>query len=193
MAQATAFLFGKLPAHGDFVARGLSGAERSAWDDWASGAIETLRREQGEHFEDAHDATPPWRFIAGPSRFGDAWRVGALAPSIDSAGRRYLLVLGLQGWAAERAAVLGLAAAEALEQILYRAIADRLTADDVVAAIGSMAEGLDLTAGAAADTLAAHLSAAGVWWSDGLALAGAEPTGLALQAQTDTPKRETAP
>src|ERR1700744_5108989 len=90
------FLFGKLPAHGDFVSRGLTAPEVEAWDGWASQAMEALR-DASPAFEQAHDATPPWRFVAGPSRLGPGWRAGALAPSIDAVGRRFVVVLGVQG------------------------------------------------------------------------------------------------
>ena len=74
------FVFGKLPAHGDFVSRGLSDAAREAWDSWATAALERLRDGHPD-FEDAHDAAAPWRFVAGPSTLGPGWRAGALAAS----------------------------------------------------------------------------------------------------------------
>ena len=36
---ASPFLFGKLPAHGDFVSRGMEAAAQQVWDGWASGEI----------------------------------------------------------------------------------------------------------------------------------------------------------
>ena len=44
------FLFGKLPAHGDFVARGLTPDAQAAWDDWASAGLERAMSELGEAF-----------------------------------------------------------------------------------------------------------------------------------------------
>ena len=162
------FLFGKLPAHGDFVARGLTEAGRQAWDDWATAALEQLRA-VSPSFEDAHDAAAPWRFVAGPSALGDGWRIGALAASIDSAGRRFVLVAGLQGCAAGQAAAAGMTLAALIEDVLYRALAERLAADAAIEAVRAVAA----SAGEAAD-LAAALAPApsgpGAWWSPGLGL-----------------------
>jgi type VI secretion system protein ImpM len=161
-AQAKPFLIGKLPAHGDFVSRGLSPAQVQAWDAWASAALEALR-EASPDFEAAHEASPPWRFIAGPSALGPLWRAGALAPSVDAAGRRFVAAIGVECGAAA-AAACGLAFAEQAEHGLYRALGERLAADDVVAlldeVVDSMAEPLRI-----ADALAAAPAGEGAWWA----------------------------
>lgn len=176
-AEASTFLFGKLPAHGDFVARGLSEPVRQAWDDWASAALEQLHS-TGPDFEAAHDCIPPWRFVAGPSALGDAWRVGALAPSVDGAGRRFVIVAGADGWSAQQAGALGAAAAAAVEDVLYQALSNGLAADAVVDAVNSA---LDTFADQepAAEALAAAPSAPGAWWSAG--------TGLAVRSSAAPP------
>jgi type VI secretion system ImpM family protein len=91
------FVFGKLPSHGDFVSRGLSAQERDAWDSFASEGMERAIVELGDAFDEAYASAPPWRFAFGPGRFGDGWRAGAFAPSVDRAGRRFPLVVGSAG------------------------------------------------------------------------------------------------
>lgn len=172
-------MFGKLPAHGDFVALGLTPAAEAAWDGWAGAALTRARETLGDGFEAAHDAAPPWRFVA---RFpGEAWSVGALACSVDRVGRRYLAVLGWTGLRGE--AGDGVQAARA-EAALYQAMAERLTG----------AETLDRLAQGAA----ASAPAGAGWWIEGedgpalRLLADAPPAdlllqgfGLVLQAQAE--------
>jgi len=170
------FLFGKLPAHGDFVSRGLTPPEAEAWDGWASQAMEALR-DASPVFETAHDAAPPWRFVAGPSRLGPGWRAGALAPSIDAAGRRFVVVLGVQGVDPVFAAGRGTAFAEKAEETLYRALGERLTADETLAALSEASAALtEPPRGAAVFSLAP--AGPGTWWvaqAGTPSRAGAEP------------------
>ena len=89
------FLFGKLPAFGDFVARGLSAPMRGWWDRWCSEAILDARRRLGEDFDRHYRAMPPRRFHMAPP-FGDApWQAGCLWTSQDRAGRAFPFVLGV--------------------------------------------------------------------------------------------------
>jgi type VI secretion system protein ImpM len=158
MAQVAPFLFGKLPAHGDFVARGLGEAEQAGWDHWASRAMELLGDD-----DQAHGGIPPWRFIAGPSVLGQGWRVGALAPSIDRAERRFLAVMGLAGLSAPAAAGAGHAAAAAVEELLYQAIGQRLTAEEAMLALDGCARALAADI-AAAEGQGAAPDGDGLWW-----------------------------
>ena len=110
-------LFGKLPAHGDFVSRGWAPEERDALDAWLSASLAAAREGAGAAFEDRYDRAPPWRFVT-------ATIAGALAPSQDGAGRRFPLLLALRGG--------GEAAADACEALLYEAIGSGWTADTLV-------------------------------------------------------------
>jgi type VI secretion system ImpM family protein len=119
----SARLFGKLPAHGDFVARGLDAAERARLDEWLSASLATARERLGDGFDAAYDSAPPWRFT-------DNGVAGALAPSQDAAARRFPVLLLVDG-APELAA--------ACEALLYHAIVERLTADEVIARTAELA------------------------------------------------------
>lgn len=115
-------LFGKLPAHGDFVSRGLVAGERDALDAWLTASLNDARAALGELFEDRYDRAPAWRFVEEEARRRSA---GAIAPSVDSAGRRYPIYLAFMIDAGTSA----LAAAERCEDLLYRAFAENWDAD----------------------------------------------------------------
>jgi type VI secretion system protein ImpM len=111
-------LFGKLPAHGDFVVRGMGTAERDALDTWLSQGIAETRERMGPTFEDCYDRAPPWRF-AGPGASG------VLVPSMDAAGRRYPLYLALKNAPAEAAGMC--------EELVYTGFARGWNADRFMA------------------------------------------------------------
>lgn len=111
-----ATLFGKLPAHGDFVARGLSAADRDALDAWLSASMIDARERFGDTFEARFDAAQPWRCTG-------AGVAGALAASQDAAGRRFPVVLLCAG-----------EDADACEALLYDAIAQGWDADRLASA-----------------------------------------------------------
>lgn len=85
--------YGKLPARGDFIGRGLSAAWRREWDDWLRqgfvlaaerlGGGEPLRERLGEFV--------PWRYAA-TSSVGERW-CGIVVPSHDRVGRVFPLTL----------------------------------------------------------------------------------------------------
>jgi type VI secretion system protein ImpM len=183
--SALPFLFGKAPAHGDFIARGLSEDEERAWDGWATREMDTARERLGDRFDEAHDAAPPWGFVA---REGAGWRAGALAASVDSAGRRFLLVMGYRALSAEAGAFLGQGAAHAAEGVLRRCILEQLGADAAVALLAELAPLPGDEAAAAA--LGAVAGADGVWWSlSGLVppvISSEPPCGLVLSTLEQT-------
>jgi type VI secretion system ImpM family protein len=127
-------LFGKLPSHGDFISRGLDLTACDAWDRWASDGLQAAREALGESFDDAHDRAPPWRFIDGPGRFGRDWRAGALAPSIDAAGRRFMIMLAADGLSSDQAGGGGEAIAEEMEGLIYHAFESGWDADAAIEA-----------------------------------------------------------
>jgi type VI secretion system protein ImpM len=76
-------LFGKLPAHGDFVRRNLPRSFVAPWDAWLSEGVLA-----------APDAVwEVWRFHLAPGLCGPAAATGVVAPSADSVGRRFPLTL----------------------------------------------------------------------------------------------------
>lgn len=160
----TPFLFGKLPTHGDFVTRGLTPDAERVWDDWASAEIAAAREALGDDFDAAHDASPPWAFVSGPGVLGEGWRCGAATASIDSAGRRYLVVAGHDGLSPAEAAFTGYAGAMAAESALRRILVDGLDAD---AAIAVLEDCLTPPEALSAAAVAQTAAVSGVWWACG--------------------------
>jgi type VI secretion system protein ImpM len=133
-----ALIFGKLPAHGDFIARGWSVAERETFDAWLSTSLAEAREALGDDFETCFDSAPPWR-CAVPA--------GAMAPSQDGAGRRFPLFVALRGR-------MGEAASAQCEELLYAAIGEGWNADRLAAALNDIP---DVEDGAAEPQ----------WWTEG--------------------------
>jgi type VI secretion system protein ImpM len=127
-AVSGVLLFGKLPAHGDFVSRGWAPEERDALDAWLSSSLAAAREEAGLAFDDLYNRAPPWRFVT-PTM------AGALAPSQDGAGRCFPLLLAVRGG--------GEATADVCEAMLYEAIGSGWTADTLVDHAGTFADASD--------------------------------------------------
>lgn len=121
----SALVFGKLPAHGDFVVRGVKAATRTTLDDWLSASLADAREALGEAFAERFDHALPWR-CTGPGV------VGAIAASQDAVGRRFpvLLLAGDSGNGTAHC-----------EDLLYRAIGEGWDADTLAAAGGDLPEG----------------------------------------------------
>lgn len=91
--EGTTGLFGKLPAHGDFVRRGLPRSFIGPWDEWLSAGIEASRRDLGPDWDHAWAAAPAWRFRLAPGACGPDAAVGVMVTSADTVGRRFPLTL----------------------------------------------------------------------------------------------------
>jgi type VI secretion system ImpM family protein len=162
MSGARPALFGKLPSHGDFVCRGLAEDERAVWDDWASRGLTAARAALGEGFDAAHDTAPLWAFAAAPGALGPAWSVGAMAPSTDRVGRRFVIVTACLDltWPEVLAGAAPIAAA--CTEAIYAAFRDRL---DVDAAFASLSATLPGSSDGAMLALLATPVADGIWWT----------------------------
>ena len=88
-----AWMFGKMPTLGDFVARGLGQQARDDLDTWLSQDMESARTEAGEGFEARYDAAPAWNFVECDDT--GQWNGGALCASQDRAGRRFPLIMAV--------------------------------------------------------------------------------------------------
>jgi type VI secretion system protein ImpM len=82
-------LFGKLPAHGDFIYRDLPSNFINAWDAWLQGFVASSQQQLGETWLDTYLTSPIWRFTLSDGVIdGHAW-VGILLPSVDRVGRYF--------------------------------------------------------------------------------------------------------
>lgn len=89
------FFFGKLPAFGDFVSRGLSAPMMQWWDAWCSDAVRGKPLSAGVSGL-RYDANRPDIFrIEQPAVTGSQWQAGCIAPSNDRVGRVFPFVAGI--------------------------------------------------------------------------------------------------
>lgn len=84
------WLFGKLPAHGDFVARGIDAPTRDALDLWLTAEMERARVVWGDSFEPRYEAAPVWHFVDADAE--GRWTGGILCASTDRVGRWFPLM-----------------------------------------------------------------------------------------------------
>jgi type VI secretion system protein ImpM len=162
----SAWLYGKLPAHGDFVSRGLSMQQRDSLDNWLSHEMAQARQQLGDDFVDLYNAAPPWCFIENREESG--WAGGAISPSVDSAGRHFPIIVARAQLAGEQAK----AAAQACVDVIYDAFNKTMDVDAVYSAVSEIDPVSDATPGAAQ------------WWVVDenqipvITLAGTNPRGL---------------
>jgi type VI secretion system protein ImpM len=79
--------WGKLPARGDFIGRGLPPRWRNDWDDWLQRGLALA----GAEVRDRLASFAPWRYLALPAD-GEMW-CGILVASRDRVGRAFPLTL----------------------------------------------------------------------------------------------------
>jgi type VI secretion system protein ImpM len=174
---AAAFLFGKMPAHGDFVSRGTPDAMHQKADEAIAEALATAEDRWAEDWDSIYSESPVWRFAAAPGVFEDNWVAGVFVPSIDSVGRRFPLVAGVRGAGPAVLAVPGKLDGflEKAENIARDALMGDVPADAFIEslsiAVAELAsDGPSLQAGPG---LIAEVASAGrdrsVWWIEGMA------------------------
>ncbi|MGD8175034.1 type VI secretion system-associated protein TagF [Marinimicrobium sp. ARAG 43.8] len=82
-------IFGKLPAHGDFIHRDLSTQCINVWDGWLQGVMGTMREQLGDHWLDVYLTSPVWRFALSPGVIDSHLWFGISLPSVDRVGRYF--------------------------------------------------------------------------------------------------------
>lgn len=90
----SAWVFGKMPAHGDFVSRGLDDDTVAAGDAVLAEAMALAAHRWDLDWDEVYVETPVWRFIASPGVFGQQWTAGVFLASVDAVGRQFPLVAG---------------------------------------------------------------------------------------------------
>lgn len=82
-------IYGKLPAHGDFISRNLPAAFLNNLDDWLQGFIAASQEQLTEDWLDIYLTSPVWRFVFSRGCVdGNCW-AGVMIPSVDSVGRYF--------------------------------------------------------------------------------------------------------
>lgn len=87
--------FGKVPSHGDFVARRLPPDLIGLWDGCLQAGLKCSQERLGKRWLPAYLNFPLWHFVLSRSVCGNRPWAGLLMPSVDKVGRYYpLLVAG---------------------------------------------------------------------------------------------------
>ena len=85
----TTGLFGKLPAHGDFIQRTLPTDFVSVWDQWLQHYVSGSQEQIGDAWLDYYLTSPIWRFMFSDGCVdANSW-VGIMLPSVDRIGRYF--------------------------------------------------------------------------------------------------------
>ena len=87
--------YGKLPSHGDFVRRRLTGSFVDLWDSWLQSAVAQSKEQLGANWLEIYLGSPLWRFIFTPGVCGPDMLAGVLMPSVDRAGRYFPLTMAV--------------------------------------------------------------------------------------------------
>jgi type VI secretion system protein ImpM len=119
-------LFGKLPAHGDFVARGRPTLV-ARFERWLTTELAALAAVHGDGLDRLMAHAPVWRFVVNVD---GATIAGILLPSTDRLSRLFPLVIF-----SESDATIAPALADALAVM---PLDESMTADDVMIAIAAV-------------------------------------------------------
>jgi type VI secretion system protein ImpM len=87
--------YGKMPAHGDFVARRLLPSFVEPWDAWLQEAIAKSREQFAEDWLSTYLTAPIWRFLVDRGVCGELATIGVVMPSVDRVGRYFPLTLAI--------------------------------------------------------------------------------------------------
>lgn len=82
-------LYGKLPAHGDFVQRNLPTSFVQEWDQWLQHFVAGAREKIGESWLDIYLTSPIWRFVLSHGVIDANHWAGIVMPSVDQVGRYF--------------------------------------------------------------------------------------------------------
>ena len=82
-------LFGKLPAHGDFIYRDLPTNFINTWDAWLQGFVGSSQEQLGEAWLDIYLTSPIWRFSFSEGVIDEHVWAGIVLPSVDRVGRYF--------------------------------------------------------------------------------------------------------
>lgn len=85
----TTGLFGKLPAHGDFLCRDLDANFVEVWDTWLQGFVGGTQEQLGENWLDTYLTSPIWRFAFSDGVVDENVWAGVVLPSVDRVGRYF--------------------------------------------------------------------------------------------------------
>ncbi len=127
-------IYGKLPAHGDFLVRNLPQTFIDVWDEWLQCVVAGSRNILADDWLDFYLTSSVWRFGLDSGVVDQQRWAGILVPSVDSVGRYFPLSIAVplaqgenlyalmadgDGWFAE------------LQQVAISGLHEQLTVDDL--------------------------------------------------------------
>lgn len=133
-------LFGKLPAHGDFIYRDLSSTFINRWDEWLQSYVNSSQEQLGESWLEIYLTSPIWRFCLSEGVIDENVWCGILLPSVDRVGRYFPFSIvarqpagtGPASFCAQQTAWF-----EKMEALALSALDGRLVIDDLVEQINT--------------------------------------------------------
>lgn len=136
-AGVAAFVLGKLPAHGDFISRGLDDEAIEAADAAVAEAITLAALRWDYRWDDVYVETPVWRFVAAPGVVGRDWVAGVFMASVDAVGRQFPLMAGFNAQTLALVAHAGglTAALDEAERLARMALLEAQSVDTLLLAL----------------------------------------------------------
>lgn len=159
-------LYGKLPAHGDFIQRNLASSFIGPWDEWLQHFIAGTKEQLGEDWLDMYLTSPIWRFALSDGVVdADRW-AGILMPSVDQVGRYFPFTVAVRLDEGQHAAAF-LAEQSAwyagVEELALLALDGEIALDDMAAQLETAvphAEAAHIATGASIDNYALQIDLA---------------------------------
>ena len=139
-------VYGKLPAHGDFVHRNLPSDVITAWDEWLQHFIASPRQQMGEDWLNIYLTSPVWRFVFSSGVLDNNSWSGVMVPSVDRVGRYYPFTVLTQISDTENPLTFladNVDWFNQIEDVLIQALEAELTADDVMQSIEPIEQALN--------------------------------------------------
>ena len=86
-------VYGKIPAHGDFLNQNLPRHFLDVWDHWLQQSILASQEVLGDAWLEHFLISPVWRFVLPINMMDEQSWAGIILPSVDKVGRYYPLTL----------------------------------------------------------------------------------------------------
>lgn len=137
-SQFSAGVFGKLPAHGDFIYRDLPTRFINVLDTWLQGFVGGSQEQLGEQWLDIYLTSPIWRFALSEGVVDESAWAGLFLPSVDRVGRYFPFSVAMPlapGSVPTEFISLQSEWYDAIEAAALRALNDELAIDDLVGVI----------------------------------------------------------
>lgn len=145
-AELVTGLFGKLPAHGDFIHRNLPSDVMNTWDEWLQHFIASSREQMGEEWLNIYLTSPVWRFVFSSGVLDNNCWAGMMIPSVDRVGRYFpftVLTKLPSGFNPLEFLPQNSAWFDQIENVLIDALETELTVDDIMQSIDSFQINVD--------------------------------------------------